>query len=52
MGLRIIIVGDGQLGSELKNILNTRKSCIGEIPKEYEDADVKILKYPEFDITN
>lgn len=51
--MRILITGaSGQLGNELKRILESGVAEIGPIPEEYRDAQVVYTDAPDLDITN
>ena len=50
---KVIITGaKGQLGSSLVNMLKTKKSKIGEVPKFYDNLKILAFSSKEFDITN
>ncbi|WP_165251926.1 dTDP-4-dehydrorhamnose reductase [Adlercreutzia sp. ZJ304] len=51
--MRILITGaSGQLGNELRRLLESGKAEIGPIPEEYRDAEVVYTDTPDLDITN
>ena len=51
--MRILITGSkGQLGNELKRLLETGKAEIGPVPSEYNDAKVDYVDYDALDITD
>jgi len=51
--MRILITGSkGQLGKQIINILNERKSEIGKIPVEYEKAEIIAADVTELDISD
>lgn len=51
--MRILITGaSGQLGNELRRLLETGTAEIGPIPSEYENAYVVYTDTPDLDITN
>lgn len=51
--MRILITGaSGQLGNELKRLIETGEAEIGPIPEDYRDADVLYTDADELDITD
>lgn len=51
--MRILITGSkGQLGNELKRLLETGKAEIGPVPSEYNEANVDYVDYDALDITD
>ncbi|WP_165062551.1 dTDP-4-dehydrorhamnose reductase [Adlercreutzia sp. ZJ154] len=51
--MRILITGaSGQLGNELRRLLESGTAEIGPIPEEYRDAEVVYTDTPDLDITN
>lgn len=51
--LKLLITGSkGQLGNELRRCLDTMAAEIGDIPKDYANAQVKYVDYDTLDITN
>lgn len=51
--MKILITGsDGQLGSELKNLLKNKQSELGAIPELIKDAKIVCIDISELDITN
>lgn len=51
--MRILITGSkGQLGNELKRLLETGKAEIGPVPFEYNEANVDYVDYDALDITD
>lgn len=51
--MRTLITGSkGQLGNELKRLLETGKAEIGPIPSEYNDVNVDYVDYDALDITD
>lgn len=51
--MRILITGaSGQLGNELRRLIETGKAEIGPVPAEYRDAQVVYTDAPELDITD
>ena len=51
--MRILVTGSkGQLGSELKRLIETGMAEIGPIPAEYENAQVDCVDYDALDITD
>lgn len=51
--MKILITGaSGQLGNELRRLLETGKAEIGSIPQEYEGAEVVYTDSPQLDITD
>lgn len=53
INLKLLITGSkGQLGTQIRKIIENGKSEIGEIDKVYSKAEVKYVDYDELDITN
>ena len=51
--MKILITGaNGQLGNEIRSIIEGGKSEIGTIPKEYEGCEIVATDVAELDITN
>lgn len=51
--MRLLITGStGQLGAQLKKLIQSGKSELGEIDSSYSDIEVKYLSHNDFDITN
>ena len=51
--MKILITGShGQLGNELKRLLETMYAEIGPVPSEYADAQVDYVDYEELDISD
>lgn len=51
--MKILITGGaGQLGNELRRLLETGQAEIGPVPHEYEGADVDYVDYAQMDIAD
>lgn len=51
--MKLLIVGSkGQLGTQIRKIIENGKSEIGEIDKAYLKAEINYVDYDELDITN
>lgn len=48
----LITGGKGQLGCQLKSIIERNGSNIGKLCEEYKDVECKFIDYDELDITN
>lgn len=48
----LITGGKGQLGSQIKSIINRNSSDIGELDEIYKDCECRFIDYDELDITN
>lgn len=48
----LVTGGKGQLGSQIKSIINRNSSDLGELDEIYKDCECKFIDYDELDITN